>query len=149
MNNSFDDLALHLQPLLEKLSSGERTKLARKVGRDVRNNQHKRISAQQNSDGSNYAPRRERLRNKKGKIKRQMFAKLKLNRNLKVDINSDSIAIGFIGRVARIARVHQYGLKDRAAPKAPNVTYHKRELIGFTKQDLKMIEDSSLKHINI
>ena len=37
--------------------------------------------------------------------------------------DGQSITVGFTGRVARIARVHQYGLKDRAEANAPEVRY--------------------------
>lgn len=147
MNNA-DQLADHLQPLLERLSTGERSKLSQKIGRDLRKSQSSRISSQQNSDGSSYTPRRKRLREQKGKIKRKMFTKIKNNSNLKLLSNANAIAIGFVGRIARIAQVHQEGLKDRAERGAPNVIYPKRELLGFTDQDIKVIEDSLLKHIN-
>ena len=78
-----------------------------------------------------------------------MFTKIKNTSNLKVLSNADSIAIGFVGRVARIARVHQEGLKDRAEKGAPDVVYPKRELLGFTEQDIKLVEDSFLKHIKL
>ncbi len=34
--NNIQDLALYLQPLLDRLSSGERAKLAKNIGRDLR-----------------------------------------------------------------------------------------------------------------
>lgn len=143
------ELANYLQPLLERLSMGERARLAKQIGRDLRKSQGKRISEQKNPDGSSYTPRRKRLRDQKGKIKRKMFTKIKNTSNLKVLSNADSIAIGFVGRVARIARVHQEGLKDRAEKGAPDVVYPKRELLGFTDQDIKLVEDSFLKHIKL
>lgn len=149
MSQNIEELASYLQPLLQRLSMGERSKLAKKIGRDLRESQKRRITAQQNPDGSGYTPRRKRLREQKGKIKRKMFTKLKNNTNLKLLSNADAIAIGFVGRVARIADVHQRGLKDRAESGAPNVVYPKRELLGFTDQDIKLIEDSFLKHINL
>ncbi|OTG65927.1 phage virion morphogenesis protein [Acinetobacter silvestris] len=149
MSQNIEHLANYLQPLLQRLSIGERSKLAKKIGRDLRENQKKRITSQQNPDGSSYVPRRKRLREQKGKIKKKMFTKLKSNTNLKILSNPDTIAIGFVGRIARIADVHQRGLKDRAERNAPNVIYPKRELLGFTDQDIKLIEDSFLKHINI
>jgi hypothetical protein len=45
--------------------------------------------------------------------------------------------------------VHQEGLKDRAEKGAPDVVYPKRELLGFTEQDIKLVEDSFLKHIKL
>lgn len=149
MSSNVLELANYLQPLLERLSMGERARLAKQIGRDLRKSQGKRISEQKNSDGSSYTPRRKRLREQKGKIKRKMFTKIKNTSNLKVLSNADSIAIGFVGRVARIARVHQEGLKDRAEKGAPDVVYPKRELLGFTEQDIKLVEDSFLKHIKL
>ena len=149
MTNNVEELATYLQPYLERLSVGERAKLSKQIGRDLRKNQGKRISTQQNPDGSTYTPRRKRLREQKGKIKRKMFTKLKNTAHLKLLSTADAIAIGFVGRVARISQVHQEGLKDRAERGAPSVVYPKRELLGFTDQDLKLIEDSFLKHINL
>ena len=149
MSSNVLELANYLQPLLERLSMGERARLAKQIGRDLRKSQGKRISEQKNTDGSSYTPRRKRLREQKGKIKRKMFTKIKNASNLKVLSNADSIAIGFVGRVARIARVHQEGLKDRAEKGAPDVVYPKRELLGFTEQDIKLVEDSFLKHIKL
>ena len=149
MSSNVLELANYLQPLLEQLSMGERARLAKQIGRDLRKSQGKRISEQKNTDGSSYTPRRKRLREQKGKIKRKMFTKIKNTSNLKVLSNADSIAIGFVGRVARIARVHQEGLKDRAEKGAPDVVYPKRELLGFTEQDIKLVEDSFLKHIKL
>lgn len=149
MSSNVLELANFLQPLLERLSMGERARLAKQIGRDLRKSQGKRISEQKNPDGSSYTPRRKRLREQKGKIKRKMFTKIKNTSNLKVLSNADSIAIGFVGRVARIARVHQEGLKDRAEKGAPDVVYPKRELLGFTEQDIKLVEDSFLKHIKL
>ncbi|MEN8389787.1 phage virion morphogenesis protein [Acinetobacter indicus] len=149
MSSNVLELANYLQPLLERLSLGERARLAKQIGRDLRKSQGKRISEQKNPDGSSYTPRRKRLREQKGKIKRKMFTKIKNTSNLKVLSNADSIAIGFVGRVARIARVHQEGLKDRAEKGAPDVVYPKRELLGFTEQDIKLVEDSFLKHIKL
>lgn len=149
MSSNVLELANYLQPLLERLSMGERARLAKQIGRDLRKSQGKRISEQKNPDGSSYTPRRKRLREQKGKIKRKMFTKIKNTSNLKVLSNADSIAIGFVGRVARIARVHQEGLKDRAEKGAPDVVYPKRELLGFTEQDIKLVKDSFLKHIKL
>lgn len=149
MSSNVLELANYLQPFLERLSMGERARLAKQIGRDLRKSQGKRISEQKNPDRSSYTPRRKRLREQKGKIKRKMFTKIKNTSNLKVLSNADSIAIGFVGRVARIARVHQEGLKDRAEKGAPDVVYPKRELLGFTEQDIKLVEDSFLKHIKL
>ena len=74
----------------------------------------------------------------------QMFQKLPRASYLKAKGDGQSITVGFTGRVARIARVHQYGLKDRAEANAPEVRYKQREVLGFTESDLDLIRDELL-----
>jgi len=76
-----------------------------------------------------------------------MFTKLRNNTNLKVKADGNEIAVGFFGRVARIARVHQFGLNDRVAKDGPEVRYAERRLLGFSVTDRELIHDSLLKHI--
>lgn len=134
--------------LLAKLEPGARRQLNQQIGRELRRSQQQRIAAQRNPDGSAFAPRKPRqLRAKKGRIKRQMFAKLRQAKHLKVQSSADAIAIGFMGRVARIARVHQYGLRDRPERGQADVQYDRRELLGFTDADLNLIRDRLLEHL--
>ncbi|PYB98151.1 phage virion morphogenesis protein [Pseudomonas protegens] len=133
--------------LLGQLQPAARNQLARSIGQALRRSQQQRIIAQRNPDGSKYAPRKQRnLRSKQGRIKRQvqMFKKLRTASFLKVQGDGNAISVGFTGRVARIARVHQYGLKDRAERDAPEVKYNQREVLGFTEEDLESIRDSLL-----
>lgn len=134
--------------LLAKLSAAERRKLNQDIARDLRRSQQQRIAEQRNPDGSAYAPRKPRknLRGKKGRIKR-MFAKLSQAKHLKLQSSSEAIAIGFAGRTARLARVHQYGLRDRAARGAPDTQYDRRQLLGLTDADLDLIRDRLLDHL--
>jgi phage virion morphogenesis protein len=76
-----------------------------------------------------------------------MFQKLKMARYLKAQGSEQAVTVGFTGRIARIARVHQYGLKDRAERGAPDVRYARRELLGLAKDDLKLVEDLILEHL--
>ena len=146
-----DDLAAletWLDPLLAKLEPQERTRLAREAARKIRKNQQKRITAQKNPDGSAYEKRKPRdLRGKQGRIKRKMFMKLKMARYLKAQGSEQAVTVGFTGRIARIARVHQYGLKDRAERGAPDVRYARRELLGLSDQDLEIIRGALLDHL--
>lgn len=135
--------------LLAKLQPAERRKLNQNVARALRRSQQQRIAAQQNPDGSAFTPRkpRQQLRAKQGRIKRQMFTKLRQAKHLKLQSSADSIAIGFMQRTARLARVHQYGLRDRPGRKAPDVQYPERQLLGFTDADLDLIRDQLLHHL--
>jgi phage virion morphogenesis protein len=53
-----------------------------------------------------------------------------------------------MNRVANIARVHQYGLRDRVERDGPTVKYDARELLGFTPDELDMIESEVLNHLS-
>lgn len=134
--------------LLTKLQPKERRQLNTSIARELRRSQQQRIAAQRNPDGTAYAPRKAReLRQKQGRIKRKMFTKLRQARYLKVQSTANSIAIGFLGRTARIARVHQYGLRDRPGKTSSDTRYDRRELLGFSSSDLDMIRDSLLNHL--
>ncbi len=129
-----------LSPLLQKLDSRGRAQLARKAAQQLRRSQQQRIRAQVNPDGSPYEPRKPRdLRGKQGRIKGRMFKKLKMARYLKAKGSPQQAVIGFAGRVSRIARVHQYGLKDRAERGAPEVRYDKRKILGLTSAEIDEI----------
>lgn len=150
MADLLDTLEDWAGPVLRALEPGERRKLAADLARRLRRSQQKRIAVQKNPDGSAYTPRKPReLRGKAGHIKRRaaMFTKLRTARYLKAKGDSQAIVLSFAGRISRIARVHQYGLKDRAAPGAPDVRYPERKLFGFTDADLDLIRDSLLEHI--
>ncbi len=54
---------------------------------------------------------------------------------------------GFTGKVQRIARVHQFGLKDRPNVHAQDVQYTERQLLGFSLDDNKMIKNAILEHL--
>ncbi|MDF3935354.1 phage virion morphogenesis protein [Pseudomonas citronellolis] len=137
-------------PVLRALEPGERRKLATELARRLRRNQQQRIAAQKNPDGTAYTPRKPRdLRGKAGHIKRRaaMFTKLRTARYLKAKGDAQAVTLSFAGRIARIARVHQYGLKDRAERGAPEVRYPERQLLGLTDAALELIRDGVLEHI--
>lgn len=150
MANDLEALETWAATLLERLEPGARNQLARSIGQELRRSQQKRVTAQQNPDGTKFAPRKHRnLRGKQGRIRRKlkMFKKLKNATYFKARGDSNAITVGFTGRIARIARVHQYGLKDRAERGAPDVQYEQRVVLGFTEADLDLIRDSLLNHL--
>ncbi|MDE1716442.1 phage virion morphogenesis protein [Chromobacterium amazonense] len=140
-------LESELSGLLHKVAPAARRTLARDIGRALRQSQQKRIAAQQNPDGSGYAPRRPQFREQKGRIRRQMFAKLRAARWLKIEANAGGVEVGFLRQVERIARVHQYGSRDRISRHSHReAQYPARELLGLSEQDLEMIRDKVLDH---
>lgn len=152
MTNRLEALEDWAAGLLGQLEPASRNKLARSLGQALRRSQQQRIIAQRNPDGSKYVSRKQRnLRGKQGRAKRkvQMFQKLRTARFLKVQGDGNAINIRFTGRIARIARVHQYGLKDRAERGAPEIKFAQREILGFTESDLDILRDGLLAHLAI
>lgn len=135
--------------LLAKLDPKQRRQLNQGIARKLRRSQQQRIAAQKNPDGTPFAPRKARqpLRSKQGRVKQKMFTKLRQARYLKLQSDASNIALGFLARTARLARVHQYGLRDRPGRNSPDVQYSRRELLGFADTDLEMIRDELLDHL--
>ncbi|QDS17512.1 phage virion morphogenesis protein [Xanthomonas arboricola] len=135
-------------PLLARLQPGERRTLARKIGTELRRLQSQRIGKQQAPDGTPYAPRKQQLRQKSGRVKRaKMFAKLRQAKFFKVSASPNAVSMGFLGRVSRIARVHQDGLTERVRPGGPRARYEKRVLLGLSAEDRQLIRDHLLNHL--
>lgn len=148
MNNDLQALETWAAALITKLNEGERRKLLVAVARDLRRSQSKRITTQRNPDGSAFAPRKPKdLRGKKGRIKSKMFGKLKTARYLRTESTANGMSVGFVGRVSRIARVHQYGLKDRPERGQADVRYEKRQLLGFSGDELENIRNLVIDHL--
>lgn len=137
-----------LAPLLANLTPAARRQLARQVARDLRRSQQQRIAAQRNPDGSAYEPRKPQLHERKGQIRRRaMFAKIRMATHLKTQATADEASVGFAGRVARIASVHQLGLRDRVRPDGPEIGYPRRQLLGLPRDDCASLRDMVLKFI--
>ena len=135
--------------LLAKLEAPARRTLAVTIARELRRSQQQRIASQHDAEGSPFVPRKPRLRDRRGAIRRRaaMFAKLRTARWLRIAGTPDAAEVGFTGRSARIARIHQDGMRDRAAPNAPEVRYPQRVLLGFTGADRVHIRDLLLRHL--
>lgn len=150
MSENLQQLEAWAAPLLRKLQPAQRNKLSRAVGTALRRSQQRRIAAQQNPDGSGFAPRRAptAARAKAGRIKRKaMFARIRQAKHLRARGTAQEATVGFLGRVSRIARVHQEGRSDRVSPDGPRVTYPRRELLGFTPADEQLVRDLLIDHL--
>ncbi|ELY2670171.1 phage virion morphogenesis protein [Cronobacter sakazakii] len=122
-----------LAALLANLEPAARSRMMRQLAQELRRSQQQNIRLQRNPDGSGYEPRRVTARSKKGRIKRQMFAKLRTAKYLKTAASADSASVQFDGSVQRIARVHHYGLRDRVSRRGPLALYSMRKLLGFNR----------------
>lgn len=134
--------------LLSRLDPAARRKIAVDVARELRRSQQKRIKEQRNPDGSAYEARRPRLRERGGRVKQKaMFAKLRTARFLKIETNGSGLGIGFVGRVARLARIHQEGQTSEVQRGGPSHAYPVRQLLGLTNADREMIRDKLLEQL--
>ncbi|MDJ0036449.1 phage virion morphogenesis protein [Pantoea allii] len=107
------------------------------------------IKRQQAPDGTTFKPRKAQpIRSKKGRVKHEMFAKLRTAKYLKVHATSNEAVIEFTGRVQRMARVHHYGLHDRPSHKGRIVRYEARPLLGVSSYELDVIEEIILDHLS-
>lgn len=138
-----------LAGLLAALSPSARRKLSGEIAKQLRVAQQQRIKQQKKPDGSPYqARKRQPLRAKKGRIKRAMFQKLRTNRYMKASGRENGAVVEFTGNVQRIARVHQYGLKDRPNAHAQDVQYAERQLLGFSQADKEFVESVIFKYLS-
>ncbi|EMX8411567.1 phage virion morphogenesis protein [Yersinia enterocolitica] len=135
----FDDA---LAGLIASLTPKARKALAVTVAKRLRASQQQRIKRQQAPDGTPYATRKSQpLRKPKGRIKQEMFAKLRTARYMKANSSPDEAVVEFAGRVERMAAVHHFGLRDRPNVYSKDVQYDERPLLGFSQQDINLIMD--------
>lgn len=131
-----------LNALIGNLSPQSRKEMARNIAKKLRASQQQNIKKQQSPDGTPYKPRKEQsIRGKKGRVKREMFAKLRTAKYMKARANSDEAVVEFVGRVQRMVRVHQYGLRDRPSRGGKDLRYEARPLLGLSKGELEIVED--------
>lgn len=136
-----------LTALLANLEPAARQRMMRELAQELRRNQQNNIRLQSNPDGSGYEPRKVTARTKKGRIKRQMFAKIRTGKYLKTAASADSASVQFDCKVQRIARIHHYGLRDRVSRKGPEVRYAERRLLGVNDEVETVTRDTLLSWI--
>lgn len=136
-----------LAALLANLEPAARNRMMRQLAQELRRSQQQNIRLQRNPDGTAFEARRVTARSKKGRIKRQMFAKLRTSKYLKTAATADSASVQFDGKVQRIARVHHYGLRDRVRRNGPEARYPARRLLGINDVIEELTRDTLLRWI--
>lgn len=131
-----------LAGLITALSPQSRKAMAATIAKRLRKHQQQRIKQQITPEGQPFTPRRPQpLRAKKGRIKREMFAKLRTAKYMKAKGTADDAVVEFTGQVQRMAKVHQYGLRDRPSVRAKEMQYPARPLLGLDAEDMKIVEE--------
>ncbi|HCI8337590.1 TPA: phage virion morphogenesis protein [Escherichia coli] len=147
--NEFKRFEDRLTGLIESLSPSGRRRLAIDIAKKLRQRQQQRIKLQKGPDGTPYVPRKNQpVRNKKGRIKREMFAKLITSRFLHIRASPEQALMEFYGgKSPKIASVHQFGLSEENRKDGKKIDYPARPLLGFTGEDVQMIEEIILAHL--
>lgn len=148
--NGLDAFDGRLAALIANLSPATRKEMARNIAKRLRASQQQNIKRQQAPDGTPFAPRRAQpVRNKKGRVKHEMFKKLRTAKYMKAKGSADDAVVEFTGKVQRMARVHHYGLRDRPARVGKEVQYEARPLLGISNKNLEIIEQSIIKFLTM
>lgn len=141
-DNELTPLLTTLQGIISQVSPAGRRDMAKAIARNLRASQAERIKANLTPDGHAYEPRKpQKLRNRKGNIKRKMFQKLIRTQWLKAKASADEATVQFVGNATRIARISQFGLRDRVNKQGVEAQYPQRELLGLTEKEKDQIED--------
>jgi phage virion morphogenesis protein len=144
-----DELTAWTGALLRRLDAKQRRTLMRAIGTELRRRQTARIAEQRNPDGSAYEPRKRQLRQRVGRVRRTMFARLRTSRHLRARGDADMAVVRFVGGARRIAEVHHYGLRDRVNRGGLEVEFARQELLGLEDGDVEWLGDVVLAHIVI
>lgn len=132
MATELDAYKEFIDDVLATMTSVSRTRLLRQLGLLMRRQNQARQTKQIGLDGAPWAPRRDGSR-------RKMMKKLKLARNLRIRSDADSVAVGWRGQAANIARVHHFGLRDRVDENGVRVKYAARTLLGQSQGDAEQM----------
>lgn len=148
MTDDLDALESWAEPLLARLSPSAQRKLTATIARELRKQQTARIKAQRNPDGSPFEPRKPQARAQSGFVRRgAMYTKIRQAKHLKARGRGDAAQVGFFGRAARIARVHQEGLRAKVDRNGPWYDYPERRLLGYSDADRAVIRDMILDRL--
>lgn len=143
-----DALETFAADLIASLEPAARQELAKRIATALRTANQRRIAAQVSPDGTPFAPRKPQIRHRKGKIKRQMFSKLRTAKYLKAKGTPNEAIVAFTAEVSRIARVHHLGLRDRVNRKTGlEADYPARPLLGIPADDEALVAELVTAHL--
>ena len=135
--NSFAALDRWFDQFLQHLEPSQRRELMLRLAQGLRVRSKDRIKQQKEPNGNRFTPRK---RDQIGNIKRKGTMFNKIGQQLKTEYSANHAAVGFGGRSAYIAKVHQEGRTIRPTDRAKPTKYPIRELVGFSQADQKWIE---------
>lgn len=131
-----------LDGLEHQLEPAQRRELLRRIAQQLRVNMRDRIKQQRDPSGKQFTPRK---RSQIGRIRRQVGMFQRIGRDIKTEYSADHASVGFAGRTASIAKVHQQGLVVKPSPSSSPVRYTVRELVGWSEEDKQWVAQEIAK----
>ncbi len=152
--DDFAPLIDALDSLADRIGPGERGKLGRDIASGLRKANAARIRPNVEPDGDGMEPRKRRSsgrlranrlrdeaspsRSAKTSVRQErMFQRATGPKYLRKESSQGEAQVGFVGAMARIMAVHQYGQADTVTrdPSSPRVTYPERVVLGINADD--------------
>lgn len=157
-DEDFSPLIDALDGLAARIGPTAKAKLGRDIATGLRQANAGRIRPNVEPDGDSMTPRKRR---KSGRLRakrmrdtnspsrsarrsvrqERMFQGAASPKYLRKESSQGEARVGFVGAMARIMKVHQYGETDTVtrAPDSPRVTYPVRVVLGMTPDDRERI----------
>lgn len=145
LESNIEDLQPWMQAYVDRLSPQSRKQLLRQVGTRLKTENRKRMTAQRDPDGQAWTPRKPQKQHDKKQNSKKLFLRLRQAKRLRHRVMSDRLQVGFVGRAARIARIHHYGLRQRL--QYGQAQYPARELIGIPDGDKQLLSEIILNYV--
>lgn len=135
--------------VLACLNPAERQGMFRAVTQELLKRNRARITRQISPDGTAWSPRK-RGRNGQVRKKAKMMVGLRAARRMKGTTTPEGCEVGWSGRDARIALVHQHGERDHVDRRksAAKVRYPIRTLIGLPDDDKDTVRSIILERFS-
>jgi phage virion morphogenesis protein len=147
-DRGFLALDVWMAQALAALAPAERRSLFRRIGRELVKRNRAHMARQVGPDGAAWAPRN---RDRHGRVKKagKMMVGLRAARRLRATATPEGSEIGWTGRDARIAAVHQFGALDYVDRQKSEIQarYPMRPLIGLTPEDIALVRQTVMAHL--
>ncbi|OAF48185.1 phage tail protein [Escherichia coli] len=147
--NEFKRFEDRLTGLIESLSPSGRRRLSAELAKRLRQSQQRRVMAQKAPDGTPYAPRKQQSARKRPVALSENVCETYHQSFLHIRASPEQAAMEFYGgKSPKIASVHQFGLSEETRKDGKKIDYPARPLLGFTGEDVQMIEEIILAHLD-
>ncbi|UQQ17165.1 phage virion morphogenesis protein [Salmonella sp. WGH-01] len=147
--NEFKRFEDRLAGLTESLSPSGRRRLSAELAKRLRQSQQRRVMAQKAPDGTPYVPRQQQSARKRPVVLSENVCETYHQSLLHIRASPEQASMEFYGgKSPKIASVHQFGLSEENRKDGKKIDYPARPLLGFTGEDVQMIEEIILAHLN-